>query len=162
MTLVLIVAIGLSLFALAFLSKRRFGTLGLALAAGALLSAQLTRDVSLFIERNQVPVEPLSSSAAASVALILLPSLVLLLSGPVYKTKKAAAIGAIAFALMATMLILGPLTTAMPALEPAVWEALQFIAKYQSLLIAGGVVGAVIDSWLTHNFKPLGKSGKKH
>lgn len=159
MTLVLIFVIALGLFALAFFSKRRFGTLGLALAAGALLSAQLTRDVSLFIERNEVPVEPLSSSAAASVALILIPSLVLLLSGPTYKTKKTAAIGALAFALMATMLILGPLTTALPALEPLVWDALQFIARYQSLLIAGGVIGAVVDTWLTHNTK-TSKKGK--
>lgn len=157
MTLVLIFVIALGLFTLAFLSKRRFGTLGLALAAGALLSEQLTRNFSLILERNSVPVEPLGYSAAASVALILLPSLVLLLSGPTYKTKKAAAIGAIAFALMATMLILGPLTTALPALEPLIWDALQFVSEYQSLMIAGGVVGAVIDTWLTHNTK----SGRK-
>lgn len=159
MTLVLIIIIALGLFALAFLSKRRFGTLGLALAAGALLSEQLTRNVSSLLEQNSVPVEPLGYAAAASVALIMLPSLVLLLSGPTYKTKKAAALGATSFALMATMLILGPLTTALPALEPVVWDALQFISEYQSLLIAGGVIGAVIDTWLTHNTK-TNKKGK--
>lgn len=158
MTLVVIFVIALSLFAVAFLSKRRFGTLGLALAAGALLSTQLTRNVSLLLEQNHVPVEPLSSTAAASVGLILLPALVLLVSGPAYKSKMGAAIGSAAFALMATVLILGPLTTALPALEPVVWTSLQFIAQYQSLLIAVAVIGAILDTWLTHNTKPKSKS----
>jgi len=157
MTLVVILVIALSLFAVAFLSKRRFGTLGLALAAGALLSTQLTRNVSLLLEQNNVPVQPLSFAAAASVGLILLPALVLLLSGPAYKSKMGAVIGSVAFALMATVLILGPLTTALPALEPIVWDALQFIAQYQSLLIAAAVIGAILDTWLTHNTK----SGRK-
>lgn len=158
MTLVIIFVIALALFALAFLSKRRFGTLGLGLAAGALLATQLTRDVSILIENNRLPVEPLTSTAAASVGLILLPPLVLLLSGPTYKSKKSAIIGAVAFALMGTMLLLGPLTTALPALEPVVWATLEFIADYQSLLIAAAVVGAVLDSWLTHNVAPKHKS----
>lgn len=161
MTLVVILVIAISLFTLAFLMKRRFGTLGLGLAAGALLSAQLTQDVSLLIEKNSIPVQPLSSTAAASVALILLPAFVLLLSGPTYKSRTSAAIGALAFALMGTMLILGPLTTALPALEPLVWDALEFIAEYQSVLIAAGVVGAVIDSWLTHSSKAKSKDKKK-
>ena len=152
-----ILVIALSLFALAFLSKRRFGTLGLGLAAGALLSMQLTRDVSVLIEKNNLPVEPLTASSAASVALILLPALVLLLSGPAYKTKKGALVGAIAFALMGTMLILGPLTTTLPLLDEGVDAVLNFIATYESLLIGVAVIGAVLDSWLTHNFK----SGRK-
>lgn len=160
MTLVIIFVIALALFALAFMSKRRFGTLGLGLAAGALLATQLTRDVSLLIEVNRLPVEPLTSTAAASVGLILLPPLVLLLSGPTYKSKKSAIIGAVAFALMGTMLLLGPLTTALPALEPIVWVTLEFIADYQSLLIAAAVVGAVLDSWLTHNAAPKHKSNR--
>ena len=153
MTLVVIFVIALSLFALAFLAKRRFGTLGLGLAAGALLSTQLTRDVSVLIEKNSLPVEPLTSSSAASVALILLPALVLLLSGPVYKSKKGALVGAAAFALMGTMLILGPLTTTLPLLDEGVDTVLNFIAKYESLLLATAVIGAVLDSWLTHNVK---------
>ncbi len=159
MTLVIIVVIALSLFALAFMTKRRFGTLGLALAAGALLSDQLTRDLSMIIERNGVPVEPLSSTTAASVALILIPALILLLSGPVYKTKKATIIGAVAFALMGTMLILGPLTANLPLLDEGVDAVLNFIATYESLLIAVGIVGAVVDSWLTHSTK-LGRKSK--
>lgn len=158
MTLVVILVIALSLFVLAFLSKRRFGTLGLALAAGALLSSQLTRDVSMLIEKNELPVEPLNSTSAASVALILLPSLVLLLSGPAYKTKKGALLGAAAFALMGTMLILGPLTTTLPLLDEGVDAVLNFIATYESLLIAVAVIGAVLDSWLTHNLKSKHKA----
>lgn len=159
MTLVIIIVIALSLFALAFMTKRRFGTLGLALAAGALLSDQLTRDVSTLIQKNDVPVDPLSPTTAASVALILLPALILLLSGPVYKSRKATIIGAVAFALMGTMLILGPLTANLPLLDEGVDAVLNFIATHESLLIAAGVIGAVIDSWLTHSTK-LGRRSK--
>ena len=160
MTLVIIVVIALSLFALAFITKRRFGTLGLALAAGALLSDQLTRDVSMIIQKNDVPVDPLSPTTAASVALILIPALILLLSGPMYKSKKATVIGATAFALMGTMLILGPLTANLPLLDEGVDTVLNFIATYESLLIAVGVIGAVADSWMTHTSK-IGRKGKR-
>ncbi len=158
MTLVVIIVLFLALFALAFLSKRRFGTLGLALAAGALLADQLSREVARYFDKLDVPVEPLSSLTAARVVLILLPAIVLLMSGPSYSSKRTAFFGALAFGLMATLLVLGPLTTSLP-IEGAVRPMLDFVAANQSLLLACAVTAAVVDSWLTHNLK---SSRKKH
>lgn len=148
------------LFAVAFLSKRRFGTLGLGLAAGALLADKSSRDVAMVLQQNNVSLLDFSSVSIAAMILTLLPALVLLVSGPTYENKKTAFIGATGFALMGTMLLLGPISADIPITDINTSAIFDFSATYENMLIAGGVVLAVIDSWLTHNFKPLGK--KKH
>jgi hypothetical protein len=134
--------------------------LGLALTAGALLASQMTKDLSRLIANNDIPVEPLSAISAASIFLTLLPALILLLSGPSYKKRKQAITGAIAFTVMAMLLILGPLTSSMPPdrlMEPFV----QWVAKYSSLLLAIGIAVAIGDAWMTHNLPPPDDMKKK-
>jgi hypothetical protein len=160
MALVILAIILFVLFGISFLSKRRFGTLGLGLAAGALLASELSREMALFLQQFNISLLDFSSVALASMILILLPPLVLLVSGPVYENKKTALIGSLAFALMGTMLMMGPISTGFPMTDRNTSELFNFTAMYESRLVASGVVLAVIDSWLTHNFKPLGK--KKH
>lgn len=158
MTVIVSLVIALALFGLAFLSRRRFGVLGLALTAGALLASQMTRDLSRLITENSVPVEPLSAISAASIALTLLPAFVLLLSGPAYKKRKEAIIGAIAFSSMAMLLILGPLTSSLPP-DKLMQPFLTWVAKYSSILLAIGIAAAVTDTWMIHN---LPSSDDKH
>ena len=160
MTLVALGIILFFLFGVAFLSKRRFGTLGLGLTAGALLASRSSRDVAIVLQQNNVSLFDLSSVSLAAIILTLLPALVLLVSGPVYETKKMAVLGSLGFSLMGTMLLLGPISADMPIADPTTAEVFSFTATYEGMLIAAGVVLAVVDSWLTHNFKPLGK--KKH
>lgn len=160
MTVIVSLVIALALFGLAFLSRRRFGVLGLALAAGALLAGQMTKDLSRWIAGYDIPVEPLSAISAASIFLTLLPALVLLLSGPSYKKRKQAITGAIAFTIMAMLLILGPLTSSMPPdklMEPFV----HWVATYSSLLLAIGVGAAVTDVWMIHILPPTDEANKK-
>lgn len=124
--------------------------LGLALTAGALLADYMTKDLSRLISENAIPVEPLSAISAASIFLTLLPAFVLLLSGPAYKKRKQAIYGAIAFTTMAMLLILGPLTSSMPPdrlMEPF----LQWVATYNSLLLAIAIGAAITDTWMIHN-----------
>lgn len=124
--------------------------LGLALAAGALLAGQMTKDLSTLIAENKIPVEPLSAISAASIFLTLLPALILLLGGPSYKKRKQAITGAIAFTVMAMLLILGQLTSSLPPdqlMEPLV----NGIARYSSLLLAIAIGAAVTDVWMIHN-----------
>lgn len=160
MTVIVSLVIALALFGLAFLSRRRFGVLGLALTAGALLASQMTKDLSRLIAQYDIPVEPLSTISAASIFLTLLPALVLLLSGPSYKKRKQAIIGAIAFTVMAMLLILGPLTSSMPPdklMEPFV----RWVAEYSSLLLAIGIGAAVTDVWMIHILPPSDETKKK-
>lgn len=160
MTVIVSLVISLALFALAFLSRRRFGVLGLALAAGALLASQMTKDLSKLIAAHQIPVEPLSAISAASIFLTLLPALILLLGGPSYKKRNHAIAGAIAFTVMAMLLILGPLTSSLPPdelMEPFV----QWVASYSSLLLAIAIGAAVTDAWMIHNLSSPDETKKK-
>src|SRR5688572_734271 len=90
-----------SLFFLSFLTKRRFGVLGLALAAGSVVSVNWTSTLTPLLEQQglQVVSPPLVNVVAAS--LVLLPPLLLLFSGPTYNGLWLRIIGAAAFALLA-------------------------------------------------------------
>ncbi len=150
MTLIVCIVILLALFGLAYGSRRRFGTLGLALTAGALLADQMTKDLSKLIDGSEATVAPLTTVSAASIFLILLPALILLLSGPAYKKKRRAVVGAILFALMAMLLIVGPLSASLPP-DKIMIPVLQLVAQYNSIILAVFIAGAVVDAWLTHN-----------
>jgi hypothetical protein len=160
MTLVILGIILFLLFGISFLSKRRFGTLGLGLAAGALLAQQLSRDVAVWLQQYDISIFDYTSVTLAAIILTLLPALVLLVSGPTYNSKKSAFVGSLAFGLMATMLLIGPISSGYPVTDLNTVSVFDFIASYENLLIASGVVLAVVDSWLTHNFKSVGKKSK--
>lgn len=162
MTLVIIFAIALALFGLAFVTKRRFGVLGLGLAAGTILAQGWGREVAQWLQGSHVPVQPLSHFTAASVLLILLPPLLLLIGGPKYNERKYAIIGAVCFGLLGTMLLLGPLTTDLPTLDTNIRSVLVFIARWQNVLIAVGIALAIIDTLLTHGPKFPGRKHSKH
>lgn len=160
MTVIVSLVIALALFGLSFLSRRRFGVLGLALAAGALLASQMTKDLSRLISQYDVPVEPLSAISAASIFLTLLPALILLLGGPSYKKRKQAITGAVAFTVMAMLLILEPLTGSMSPdrlMEPFV----AWVSRYDSLLLAVGIGFAVMDAWMINIAPPPDETKKK-
>lgn len=160
MTVIVIIVISLALFGLAFVSRRRFGVLGLALAAGALLANHMTGDLSKLIEKGDLPVQPLTTLSAASIFLILLPALVLLLSGPAYKKRRQTIIGSVMFSVMATLLLLGPLTISLPP-DKIIQPLLRWVAEYNSVLLAIMVGLAVADAWMTHNLPSSDESTDK-
>lgn len=162
MTLVVIIGIALTLFVLGFVSKRRFGTLGLALAAGALLASHVTTWLGTYITQFNIETGPLSAKSAAAIVLTLLPALVLLFSGPAYTRTAHAIFGATAFALMGTLLIIGPLTTSLSS-DASSREVLIFVARYNDILLVVGILVATVDAWLTHTINSFGKRRtKKH
>lgn len=162
MTLVIIIAIVFALFGLAFVTKRRFGVLGLGLSAGAILAQSWSREVAHWLQSTNVPVAPLSYMTAATILLILLPALLLLIGGPKYTDRKFAIIGAVCFALLGTMLLIGPLTTDLPMTDNSIRSALNFIAKWQNVLVAGGIALAVADTLHANGPKFSGHKKSKH
>ena len=162
MTLVIIVAIALALFGLAFVTKRRFGVLGLGLAGGAVLSQSWGREIGQIFENQQLPVEPLSYFVAATVAPINIPPLLRLIAGPKYTDKKYALIGSICFALLGTLLLIGPLTMDLPPLSGEMKTSLDFIAQWENLLIACGIALAIVDMLHANSSKSHGKKFGKH
>lgn len=132
------------LFALAFVTKRRFGVLGLALAAGSMLSelwadklTPLVRDAGLIVQNP-----PLIT--VVSVVLVLLPAVFLLFSGPSYSGSSRRALGAFLFAALAFALLIEPLGSAL-VLQGEGKTIYDFFAENRVYIVTLGLVIAVFD-----------------
>lgn len=159
-TLILILIVA-SLFGLAFITKRRFGILGLGLTAGALLASSLSVSSADLIDANNLSIPGMSSQGIAAVILTLLPSLVLLLGGPRYATLLPAILGAAAYAALGTLLLLGPLSGVLPV-DGTARGILNEIAAIESVLISATVLLAVLDTLSIHGTTHVGKKHEKH
>jgi hypothetical protein len=161
MTLITLLVIAAALFGLAFLTKRRYGVLGLGLASGLVLSQEISKEVAASLQSLDVPVEPLPFTAAASILLILAPALVMLFSGPKYTDQRYAVAGSILFAVFGVVLLLAPLVTSLPfddraALQPLISQ----VALNSPLIISAAVVLAVFDMMHAQGKSPLSKKSK--
>ncbi len=161
MVLVIIIGIAAALFLLAFVTKRRFGVLGLGLAAGVVLSQLWSVTLASVLQSQQLPVGPLSYSTLGQVAIILVPSLLLLIGGPKYRNNRGAIIGSLLYAAFAMLFIIAPITRDF-AVAGDTSPVFDFIAQWQNVLIALGVVLAIIDMLLAHGPKFPHRGKEKH
>lgn len=161
MTLIILLILAVALFGIAFLTKRRYGVLGLGLAGGLVLSQEISRDFAAFLQSLDVPVEPLPFTAAASLVLILAPALVMLFSGPKYTDQRYAIVGSILFAVFGTVLLLPPLVPSLPFDDRAVVQPLlSTVALNSPLITSVAVIFAVVDMMHAHGKTSLGKKSK--
>lgn len=158
MTTLILAGIAGLLFALAFVTKRRFGVLGLGLSAGALLSGTWSTQLASFLSSQHIRTGDFSSQIIAVCLLTLAPALLLLVGGPTYNKKMLALIGSAGFALLGSLLVLGPISPLINA-PSNVQNILNLAAKYQPGLVALGVALAVIDMFLARS---PGKFGRRH
>lgn len=147
------------LFLLGLFSKRRFGILGLALASGALLSSTLAKDTSIFIANLEIPTGNIPYLTVAKMLLIILPPFLLLLSGPAYSNRKKSILGAACFALLGTLLLLGPISEIVPY-DDSARSLLNTVAPYSNISLAALIGVAIIDTWLTHATAGLKRPNK--
>ena len=157
-SLLVVVLLFVSLFAISFVTKRRFGVLGLALAAGALLSMHWATMLTPFLEQQGVVVAVPPLSALVQIALILAPPLVLMFSGPTYVKTGARIAGGVAFAALALTFLIDILRAILVVDGPSA-EVLQFMHDNKSILVVAGLVIALVDVLFTR--KPKSSSGKK-
>jgi len=142
-----------SLFATAFFTKRRFGVLGLALAAGAMLSTLWVGDLTPIIaQAGIIIVQPPLRSLVAT-GLVLLPALLLLSSGPTYKNLYQRIIGSLAFAMLATALLLEPLGAAL-VIEGVGKQVYDFFVHNNVIIVTVCLVLAIVDLMLAKLPKP--------
>ena len=161
MTLMVLLALAATLFGLAFLTKRRYGVLGLGLAGGLVLSQQISKDFAALLQSLDVPVEPLPFTAAATAVLILAPAFIMLFSGPKYTDKRYAIAGSLSFAVFGAVLLLAPLVTSLSFSDRATIQPLiTMIALNSPLIISAGVIAAVVDMMHAQGKSPLGKKSK--
>lgn len=149
MTVIIILAVlALLLFFGAFISRRRFGLLGLALTAGAMLSTTWSYYAGLIIaSTGLVPSGPITT-AAASAIVVLLPAIVLLFHGYTYKNMVSRIIGSFLFTALALAFLLEPLKAAL-VLTGSAADIYNLLEANKGIIISVGVVLAVIDLFFT-------------
>lgn len=155
--IVILILIAL-LFALSFFTKRRFGVLGLALTAGATLSQLWAGDLTPYVQQAglQLVAPPLESVVAAAV--ILLPAIVLLFSGPSYHTLWQKVVSSAVFALLALAFLLEPLGGAL-VLQGDGQTVYVSLLHNRTWIITGGILYALYDLLMAKSPKP---SKEKH
>lgn len=132
------------LFAMMFFTRRRLGVVGLGLAAGAMLSMLWVGDLTPIIASTGVQlVKPPLESVVAS-GLILIPAVLLLLSGPTYKTMVQRVAGAAAFAALAIAFLLEPLGSAL-VIDETGKPVYDFFIQNRTGIITIGLILSVID-----------------
>jgi hypothetical protein len=147
------------LWLLAFMTKRRFGILGLALTAGAYLSSLWSRDMVTLLDSLGLSFATLSTAGFVAIAIVLLPAFLLLFSGPSYKTTHARIVGATLFTILAVTLIAVPLERAIP-LDGAGRFLFELIDRYSVYVITGGVILSLLDVLGIHAARSHNKKGK--
>ena len=141
----IIIAIGL--FASSYMHKRRFGLLGLALAAGSILIGIWGYNVGLVASAFGIPSGPMTSAIILAV-IIMLPAIVLLFHGYTYNTMVGRVIGASLFTLLALAFLIEPLGhILMPQGFGA--DVYNWLTNNRTGIIGVGLVFAIVDLFLT-------------
>lgn len=148
------------LFAASYITRRRFGLLGLALAAGATLSTVWSYDAGLVVGSLGVfPASPLTTAITLSL-IVLLPAGVLLFHGFTYKSFVGRTIGAFMFTILALAFLVEPLGYALP-LEGFGVEAYNALDQYKGLIISVGLIIAIVDLFLTKTARSLERKSRR-
>lgn len=161
-SLIVIGVLAVVLFVLAFVSKRRIGVLGLALGAGALLSAMWGGSVTPLLERSGVVLSSPPLSAVVAAGLIILPALILIVSGPKYHGSGGRLFGAAAFSVLAVVLLSDALEAAL-VIEGLGAQILASTKAAKPYIITVGLTIALIDVLMTKSTHGSHAKGKgKH
>ena len=150
--------IAIVLFVAAFLTKRRFGLLGLALAAGSILSSVWGDDLGMVASGFGLPQGPMTSAIVLAV-IIMLPPFVLLFHGYTYKNHLARVVGAVMFTILAFAFLIEPLGHIL-VLTGTGANVYDWLVNNRTLIIGAGLILAVFDLFLTKPVHMLEK--KKH
>lgn len=159
--IIVFAGLAVALFAVSFITKRRFGLLGLALAAGATLSTLWSQDAGYVVAATGLFPKGEFTQAATQSFVVLLPAILLLFHGSTYKNVMSRAIGSLLFTILALAFLVEPLSYALPldGFGATVYET---IKQYKDLIISLGVILAVVDLFLTKPARHSEKTDKKH
>lgn len=141
------------LFLLVFFTKRRFGVLGLALAAGATLSSLWATELTPYFA-HAITVERPPLQTIVATLLVLLPAIVLLFGGPAYHDFKMRIFGAICFALLAAVFLIEPIGNSI-VLTDQNRDVYMWLESNKTYIVTAGLVIAILDVMLTRKHKPI-------
>lgn len=149
------------LFAGSFISKRRFGLLGLALTAGATLSTIWSYDAGLMVSATGLVPEGVITQAATQSLVVLLPAILLLFHGYAYKNMVSRIVGSLLFTVLALAFLVEPIGYALP-LDGIGNTVYSTIKEYKDVIISVGVILAIADLFFTKPAHLAAKAHKKH
>lgn len=159
-SLIILGGVAVALWLAAFISKRRFGMLGLALTAGATVSSLWSYDAGILLASiGLVPQGPVTDAAVLSL-ITLLPALVLLFHGHTHRGKLGRIIGSTLFVVMAMALLIDPIGIALPVTGSGA-QVYLWIKQNAGIIVSVGVVLSVFDLLFVKHVKPVDKSDKK-
>lgn len=150
-----IVVIGIlaaTFFGLSFITKRRFGSLGLALAGGSVLANLWTTEAARLVSSAGIQLIAPPTESVVAIILVVAPALILIVRGPIYRSPRIRLFGSALFALMAISLILDPLQMAL-VIDGSGRGVYDFLYKYRNVFITLGVMMAVVDVFFTKTSK---------
>ena len=144
------------LFLAAFLTKRRVGMLGLALASGSLLAGLWVGSLTPLVAQAGIEIvrPPLSSLVAT--ALIVLPVVLLFFHSSSVKGVLWRIVHASVFAVLAIGFLLEPMSAALVVDEQGK-PIYEFLTQHRTIIITGGIVISILDLMLgrkRHHEKP--------
>ncbi|HEU0266032.1 MAG TPA: hypothetical protein VFQ70_00200 [Candidatus Saccharimonadaceae bacterium] len=147
---VAIIGITVILFVLGFVTKRRFGVLGLALLSGSYLAGAWAGTVVPYVEKSSLNLKSLGVPALAlvTVALTLAPALILLAHSPKYYGKYQKMLGSLAFGALAGVLLTSTFASVL-TIDSLGQTIDTFIVHNYTILVTVGIVLAVIDLFLS-------------
>lgn len=148
-----------ALFGGAFLSKRRFGLLGLGLTAGAILSPIWGENAGYVISATGLVREGPIINVIAIAAITLVPAVLFMFHGYTYKSMFGRVVGSLLFAALAVGLLITPLSSVLTITGP-IGGIYQWFTANRDVIISAGVVFAIVDTLTAKAVHK--KSEKKH
>lgn len=128
----------------AWLSRRSLGVPTLTLAAGALLASIWTDSLTPIVAQSGLVIVQPPLTSIVSVALTLLPALLVMLRAPKHSKHWHSIVGSIVFALLGVVLTYGAFSNAVVLDEASKNYVLQFV-NYQNIIITACVGLAVLE-----------------
>ena len=149
-TTIILIGLVAIIFVTDFFTKRRFGRLGLALAAGSVLSTIWAYEAELILEALDVAPAGSPTNAIALSAITLLPMVVLLFHGPRYKTLVGRIIGSLLTTVLAMAFLVEPLGRVL-AVDGSGADIYSWFTTHKDIVISVGLVLAVGDLLITRS-----------
>lgn len=147
------------LFFAAFVTRRRIGASILGLGAGYILSMFWADELTGRLLQQSPDLDEIFIAGAVSTTIILLPALLLMLHGGVHKSMIQRTLAASSFTLVGLAFAVNQLQS-MVVSGGVIEPFSDFLINYQGVIIALGVIGAVVDLVFTKIHKPSPPKGK--
>lgn len=132
------------LFLATFLTKRRVGLLGLALASGSLLSGLWVGSLTPLVVQAGIEIIRPPLTSLVSVVLIVLPVILLFFHGSSVKGWIWRMLHSLAFAMLAIGFLIEPMSAAL-VIDEQGEPIYELLTQYRTGIITGGIVISILD-----------------